>query len=206
MRHPLALSLALAAALSSGQALAANLFANPGFEDPVTYDGPPFVGSWEAFQGGGATSANSAVMPRSGAQSLQLDINNATNTFAGAFQDVPVSPGQLLTFSGYSASLFDNGASNELRFEWRNSVSNTEVSRTPNFSPAPLTTSYSPFEMSAVVPAGVDIARIVYAIQSFGGPPAQTVFLDDVSATVVPEPTTALLAAAGFAAMIRRRR
>jgi hypothetical protein len=205
MRHPLALSLALAAALSSGQALAANLFVNPGFEDPVTYDGPPFVGFWEAFQGGGATSANSAVMPRSGAQSLKLDINNATNTFAGAFQDVPVSAGQSLTFSGYAASLFDNGSSNELRFEWRNSVSNTEVSRTPNFAPA-LTSSYSPFELTAVVPAGVDTARIVYAIQSFGGPPAQTVFLDDVSATTIPEPTTALLAAAGLAAMIRRRR
>jgi len=69
--------------------LAANLLVNPGFEDPITSDGPPFVGSWEGFAGGGASAFNSVVMPRTGLQSLSLSISTTPNTFTGALQDVP---------------------------------------------------------------------------------------------------------------------
>ena len=94
--------------------------------------------------------------------------------------------------------------SNELRFEWRDSVGNTEVSRTPNYAPT-LTTSYSQFSLTATAPAGADTARVVYAIQSFGGPATQTVYVDDLSLTI-PEPTSLVLALAGLAPFIRRRR
>ena len=66
----------------------ANVLVNPGFEDPITFDGPPFVGFWEGFTGGGASASNAAVMPRSGVQHLLLQINNTSDTFTGAFQDV----------------------------------------------------------------------------------------------------------------------
>src|SRR5580765_144641 len=86
--------------ISASRASAVNLLANPGFESPVTADGPPFVGSWEAFNGGaGSSSNNSTTTPRTGAQDLLLNIVNTDNTFAGAFQDVPgLTPGTPVAF------------------------------------------------------------------------------------------------------------
>jgi hypothetical protein len=204
----LALTALLALGLMASQASAQNLLANPGFEDPITQDGPPFVGFWEGFSGGGpAFAANSTASPRTGAQSLELTINGSVNNFAGAFQDVLVSPGQTLTFSGFQrtpSSPLD--VVNEIRFEWRNSVSNTEVGRTANFSPA-VTSVYAPFSINGVVPAGADSARIVYAIQTFtdNATHTGTVYIDDVSA-VVPEPTAVALVGLGALASLRRRR
>ncbi len=189
---------------------AVNLAVNPGFEDPVTFDGPPFVGSWEGFSAGGASAGNSALSPLTGLQSLQLSITSTDNTFAGAFQDVPgLASGDQYSFTGWhitTSSPFDVGV--EIRIEWRNSGSNTEVSRTPNLTPVPVG-SYSLFDLTAAVPAGADIARLVYAIQSFGPGPTNTgtVHLDDVSFSAVPEPTVTLTG--GFAALgllLRRRR
>jgi hypothetical protein len=200
-------------ALTASQASAANLFANPGFEDPVTSDGPPFVGSWEAFNGGaGSSSTNSTVTPRSGLQDLNVAISNTDNTFAGAFQDVPsLIPGQSVDFSGFHMSPSSPlDLTIEVRIEWRNSVSNTEVSRTPNLSP-PIGSTYVPFLLSSTVPVGADTARAVYAIQTFSGGPTNngSVFVDDVSFEVIPEPTTAALlglVAFGGAALGRRSR
>ena len=42
------------------------------------------------------------------------------------------------------------------RIEWRNSGSNTEISRTPNLTPVP-GAAYSPFSLTAAVPAGVKL-------------------------------------------------
>ena len=196
--------------LTVSQASAQNLLANPGFEDPITFDGPPFIGSWEGFQGGDAPvtaqASNSTDSPRTGAQSLKLVIGGSVNNFAGAFQDVLVSPGQTLTFSGFHRAQGAFLVVNEVRFEWRNSVSNTEVGRTANFSPAP-GAAYGPFSISGLVPANADTARIVYAIQSFTGDPAHTgtLYIDDVNASV-PEPTSLALLGAGALLAIRRRR
>ena len=190
---------------------AANLFADPGFESPITSDGPPFVGSWEGFAGGGVSSAaNSGVMPHSGAMHVDLSLST-TNTFAGVFQDIPnLTPGSTATFGVWHmtpSSPLDLGV--EIRIEWRNSVSNTEVSRTPNSTPVP-TSQYTPFSLMAVVPAGADTARAVYAIQSFSTNPLGngTVFIDDFS-FVVPEPAALALVGLGglgLAGGLRRRR
>jgi hypothetical protein len=190
---------------------AANLVVNGGFEDPITFDGPPFVGSWEGFSGGaGSLAANSTLLPRNGLQSLGLSIVTTANTFAGAFQDIPsLVSGIQCTFDGWHATTsnpFDVGV--EIRIEWRNSVSNVEVSRTPNLTPIP-GAAYSPFSLTAAVPAGADTARIVYAIQSFSTSPLGngTVYVDDVSFTLVPEPSTmALLTLGGLAMIMLRRR
>jgi hypothetical protein len=207
----LALTVVLLLSLTNSQAVV-NLLVNPGFEDPITSDGPPFVGSWEGFNGGaGSASANSPVMPRSGLQSLGLSIFNTDNTFAGAFQDVAgLLSGTEYTFGGWhatSSSPLDLTA--EVRIEWRNSGSNTEVSRTPNLTPVP-SAAYSSFSLTAAVPAGADTARVVYAIQTFTGGPSNNgiVYVDDMSFTVVPEPSTmALLGLGGLAlAAMRRRR
>ena len=194
-------AIAMVGALAaSNQAMAANQLVNPGFEDPVTSDGAPFIGFWEAFNGGGtATSANSTITPRSGAQDLRLEINNSNNNFAGAFQDAVVVPGNPALWSVWHmspSSPFDVGV--EMRIEWRNSVSNTEISRTLNSVTVP-TNQYTQFSVASTVPAGVDTARLVYAIQSFGPELTNTgiVFVDDAFYDAVPEPASATLLALG---------
>ncbi len=187
---------------------AANLVVNGGFEDPITYDGPPFVGSWEGFQGGGASAANSTDMPLTGLQSLELSIASTVNTFAGAFQDVPgLAAGTEYTFGGWHASTSSPlNLGVEVRIEWRNSVSGNEVGRTPNLTPIP-GTIYLPFSLTTAVPVGADTARLVYAVQSFSTAPLGdgTVYLDEVSFSVVPEPSSALLLGVGCMALVALR-
>jgi hypothetical protein len=184
----------------------ANLLANPGFEDPITFDGPPFVGSWEGFNGGApAISGNATLMPRSGAQHLELVLASAFN-FAGAFQDVVVTAGDPVNFSVYAKDLLGtNGAGVEMRLEYRNSVSNTEVSRTPNLVPGSLGMDYELISLNGTVPAGADLVRAVFAIQSFGGVVNQSIYVDDAS-FVIPEPASLALVSMAGAMMLRRRR
>jgi hypothetical protein len=183
--------------------------ANPSFENPITFDGPPFVGSWEGFNASGASAGNSALLPRTGLQSLQLSILITENSFAGVFQDMPgLLSGVEYTFGGWHATTsnpFDVGV--EVRIEWRNSGGNNEISRTPNLTPIP-GSSFSPFSLTAAVPVGADTARLVYAIQSFGGGPTHngTVYVDDISFSVVPEPSSLILFGAGGLALVAMRR
>src|SRR5215204_3257386 len=157
---PLAFTAALV--LSFAPSSFANLLTNSGFEDPITSDGAPFVGFWEGFSGGGASAANSSLQPHTGAQSLGLSISNTVNTFAGAFQDVPgLTAGQQYLFDGWHVTTSSPlSAGVEIRIEWRNAVSGTEISRTLNSTPVP-GASYSQWNLQATVPAGADVARVV---------------------------------------------
>jgi hypothetical protein len=80
----------------TSSAFGLNLLADPGFEGALTYDGAPFVGSWEGFlSGADAFSETTTSAPRTGAQSLELQIFGVANQFAGVFQDVPnLLPGE----------------------------------------------------------------------------------------------------------------
>ncbi len=162
----------------------ANVLGNPGFEDPITYDGPPFVGSWEGFTGGGASASNASVMPNTGAQHLLLQINNTPATFTGAFQDASgLTAGDDVVFRGWHMTASDQaGPVVEIRIEWRDSVADIEIGRTANFSPV-LTGAYQEFEIMSTVPIGADSARLVYAVQSFTATPTGDiiVYVDDMS-------------------------
>lgn len=203
--------------MAAEPAFAANLLVNSGFEDPITNDGPPFVGSWEGFSAGaGASSSNSAAMPRSGAQHLHLTIDTVPNSFAGAFQDVGgLLAGDEFIFAGWHKSTTDLAGLGivEVRIEWRDSVGDFEISRTPTLHPLSPTSDYSMFSLTASTPAGADSARLVYAIQTFGGGGDRnnTVFVDDTSfqSTSVSVPdggTTALLGLIAFGGLGVARR
>ena len=167
-----------------------NLAANAGFEVPVTADGPPFTGIWQAFSldddelTGPDVARTSSLMPRTGLQSLELGIVDTPFSFAGVFQDVAgLTAGQSVYYSGWHR--VEVGPSGiEIRIEWRDSVTNTEVDRTANLVPTP-GTDYEGFTLEAEVPVGADIARMVYAIQSFaGGASTQFVYVDDACFSV----------------------
>ncbi|TWT85345.1 hypothetical protein Pla123a_01520 [Posidoniimonas polymericola] len=183
-----------------------NRIADPSFEGTLTFDGAPFVGTWEGFSGDPVASSEfTSNMPRTGAQSLELNIDQTANSFAGAFQDAVLdagSAGKTAYFSGWHKATGE--AASEIRVEWRDSVAGVEVSRTPNLSPM-LSTDFEEFIVSAEIPAGADSARLVYAIQSFGGVLTQQVFVDDVNFNYAPEPVSAGLAALALLSVVARR-
>lgn len=200
------IALASVGLIAAGTAQAqVNKLTDGGFEDAskFTQDGAPFVGFWEAFNGGaGSTATRVTTNPRTGAANANFNITSTDNTFAGAFQDVTgLTAGQSVTYSGWQRAIgtFDIGA--EYRIEWRNNAGNTEISR--NNTVTTPTATYSQFSFTGTVPAGADTARVVYAIQSFGagGTNNGTVSLDDVSLSVVPEPACAVLAGFGLLAL-----
>jgi hypothetical protein len=202
----------VAVAMCGRQATAQNLLTDPSFENPALYtaDGPPFVGSYEAFNGGAGTfSINDTLSPRTGTRDAHLSIDATNNSFAGFFQDVPTTAGVLYTYSGWhqSANLNPLDYVTEARIEWRNSVSNTEVSRN-QILPIALA-QYTPFSLTVAAPAGSDTARVVYAIQTFsdtGTSNTGNVFVDDVSLTRVPEPSAIMLAGLSGLALLRMRK
>lgn len=201
-------NLVLLGALTTTPAMSFTL-ADAGFEgiDGLVDDGNG-VGKWNPFTNGGLNSFSvSGAAPRTGSQSLRLELG-AANGFSGIFQDVPVISGESMTWSGWHSLQSGSAGGTEIRIEFRDSIGNTEISRTGNLAPT-IGLAYEPFSLTDIVPAGADTARVVYAVQSFGAPAPQLVHVDDLfvsGAAVVPEPSGAIFALMGLGGLALRRR
>jgi hypothetical protein len=188
-------------ALGASQAAAQNQLANPGFELPTTTT--TSMGNWFRFGSGAqGTSNDSTAMPHTGLGHIDL-VTAAANQFAGVFQllPVPVSPGQSVTFTGWHKSTVSPyAATSEIKIEWTGAPQN-------RFDILTLGTDYEQFTHIGVAPAGTTGATITYAISSFGaGQGEAQVYVDDLSAIVSPEPTTAVLLGVGLMGLVHIRR
>lgn len=191
-------------ALTAPVAMGAGVLVDPGFEDPLVDNGSG-VGKWQPFFAAPATSVTTTSNPRTGSSSLELAMNATANLFAGVFQDVSVMAGEEITFAGFHAAVDNSPSGIEIRIEWRDSVGGTEISRTGNLVLSP-GTDYEPFSLTDTTPAGADTARVVYAVQSFGGSVDASVNVDDVSVTGIPEPSSTMLAGLSLLGLLATRK
>lgn len=198
----LALGLMAAAAPAAN---AAGTIVGGDFEGVTLVDDGSGVGKFGPFTGNAASTYSvSTTNPHTGAEAMDLDIGGVANSFVGVFQDVTIAPLETINYSLFHAANVAAAGAIEIRIEWRDSVNNVEISRTGNSTPSP-GTSYELFSLVETAPAGADTARVVYALQSFGGNTTIAANVDDI--TVIPEPTSSLLAGlSALGLMIRRRR
>jgi hypothetical protein len=197
----LALSATAAVAMATSNAAAQNALSNPGFEDP-TVDMGSAEGNWFRFASATGASTESTAMPRSGSRHIDLSIVGA-NQFAGVYQLLPnVGAGQTVTFTGWHKSVENPfNATIELKLEWQGNPQNRVDLLT-------LGSDYEQFTHTGVAPAGTTGLTVTYAISSFGaGQGDATVYIDDFSATIIPEPAAfGMLGAAALGLVALRRR
>ena len=199
------LVVAFALALPSTQALAQNLLENPGFEDPTVNTGSANDVWFRFGSGPGGTASESTANPHGGARHVELSTLSA-NQFAGVFQNLnqPISPGDVVQFSGFHRAAGPFDATIELKLEWQGSP-NPPQNRLDLLT---LGTDYQQFTHTGIAPPGTTGLVITYALSSFGpgqGDPT-TVQIDDFQATIVPEPTTFATLAFGLLGLSRLRR
>ena len=191
MKHTL--KIAVVAMALAGGAAQANLLSDPSFEGGIVYDGSPAFGGWDGFSSTAGTSSGAGFgtgAARTGSQQATL-FTTAANHFAGIYQDVLIGAGSIVEFDiWHQAVQGSNGQGVRVRLEYRDSLRDVEIGRTPNAKPSSLGASYELFSITGVVPAGADTVRATYAINSSGGVAHQRLYLDDAALRVVPEPAT----------------
>ena len=207
-KHTLAISTLLTVASS-----AAVIIANPGFELPAhtANDGTNPTG-WTVVETTAGTNADRQVRtrnqnPHSGEMTVQLGAGNSNHT-GELYQTVATAVGQQYTFSIWGVAALDNAQITNENFTV-DLLSGTGLGGASLASVtsggtllSPTYTEYTVNFTATTTDTTIWIRDTSSAVAADGN----DVWLDDVSITAIPEPSSALLSGLATLALLRRRR
>ena len=167
------------------RALKPNIAPNPSFEQPTDPEGAP-PENWNAFSSKVNGIGVSKAAKHSGEQCLRMAAQKVPEAYQGLVLDMPVTPGDVYTFSAYVTNNKDDQlcgtAQGSLVIEWIN-ASNKEVARSTS---VPWDRNVSRMRWEAVciskvkVPAGAALARFGIHLNDGMSGGKGSVFIDDV--------------------------
>ena len=172
-------------AYAAGKEDKPNLAPNSGFEQPTAPEGAS-PENWSAFCSKVNGIGISKAAKHGGEQCLKMAAQKAPEAYQGLVLDMPVSPGDVYTFSAYVTNNKDDQlggtAQGSLVIEWIN-ASNKEVARTTSTS---WDRNISRIRWEAVsiskvkVPEGAAVARFGIHLNDGKSGGKGSVFIDDV--------------------------
>lgn len=162
-----------------------NLAPNPGFEQPTSPEGASPEG-WNAFSSKVNGIGVSKTAKRGGEQCMKMAAQKVPEAYQGLVLDMPVSPGDVYTFSAYVTNNKDDQlggtAQGSLVIEWIN-ASNKEVARSTSTS-WDRNVSRMRWESVSIskakVPEGAATARFGIHLNDGKSGGKGSVFIDDV--------------------------
>lgn len=206
--------LAVCGAIVMAENASANLLANPGFESDAVLDAPPVGGAtgWQTF--GNSNTASATLNPtHSGIGSLQL-VGGGGFGVPGANQTFAASEGQIWNFEGYMltpSELPANATFGLLKIVWSDGTNelptgqinvgqagppeNPGIESLPFLNSAVAPNTWVFTQAQGVAPAGTTQVSVFALLVDES---AATAYFDDLSATIVPEPSCAVLALFGL--------
>ena len=197
------LSAAVCALLTPSLASAIELATNGGFETGDT-------SGWTEFPTANSTF-NITSDSNSGAWAAEVFNNDSASAAVVKQANVGigvVNPGDEVTISFAAKGSFAEGGVSFAEFFSEIDGGGTSSSEILSGGPLALTDQYQDFVFTTTAGADVSGGVSLQFTATTGGAPGSTavVFIDDVSISVVPEPSTALLAGLGLVAGFVRRR
>ena len=162
-----------------------NLAPNPGFEQPSSPEGAS-PENWNAFSSKINKIGVSRTARHGGEQCVKMAAQGLPEAYQGLVLDMPVSPGDVYTFSAYVTNNKDDqlggSAQGSLVIEWIN-ASNKEVGRS-TCTPWDRNVSRMRWEAFAItkakVPDGASLARFGIHLNDGRSGGKGSVFIDDV--------------------------
>jgi hypothetical protein len=190
---------------------AINLLTNPGFESPNASSGDVYASTgWNGFND---VYTHASATAHTGSQVLKIFGPFFQGGGAGAVQGgFAATPGQTFEASAFlrndSTDPIQGSNFAVVKVEFLNSGNSVIGSaESPHFTAANAQNVWTPELVDAVAPANTTSAQIVLVHVQLNSPvTGGSVFFDDASFSVVPEPASMTAAMIGFAGLALRRR